>query len=118
MKAKRLILYTLLSLVGSSIAAQNSVQPAVPNETCQAAWAEYKKADALFKTGWGLFGVGIGVGIAGGIMLPIGAFGNSSSPSGNPQAKAMVYTSLAFLGAGGGMLIASIPCLTIGQTRR
>lgn len=87
-------------------------------ETCADIQVRYEKADKLWKVGWGLFGAGLGVGVIGGIMYPLAALGNNTSPTGNPAAHATAITGLTFLCVGSGMIIASIPCLAVGQVRR
>lgn len=98
--------------------AKSLLQPENPNAACAEAWNNYQKANTMWKTGWGLFGAGLGLGVAGGVMFPLGAFGASSTPEGNPQARAVAVTGLTCMLACSGMVIASIPCLAIGQARR
>ena len=98
--------------------AKNLVLLENPNAACAEAWQNYQKANALWKTGWGLFGAGLGVGFIGGVMYPLGAFGNSSSPTGNPAARAKGLSGFTFLLVGSAMIITSVPCLAVGQTRR
>ena len=63
---KSRIVFCLLALmVFHALQAQIVVQPTDPNENCQQAWQDYKKADKLWKTGWGLFGAGAGMTVAG-----------------------------------------------------
>lgn len=57
-------------------------------------------------------------GDAGGIMYPVGAFGNGSSSSGNQPANAVAVSGLTFIGVGAGLVTASVPCLIVGQVRR
>lgn len=111
-------LIILACVVIPTMQAKNIPQPENPNAACAQAWQNYQKADALWKTGWGLFGAGLGVGFIGGVMYPLGAFGNGSSPSGNPTSRAIGVSGLTFLCVGSAMIIASVPCLAIGQTRR
>ena len=117
MKTAKFLTIALL-FVGTTLQAHVLLPPAEPNEVCMEAWQNYHKADVLWKTGWGLFGAGLGFGIAGGIMYPLGAFGNGSKPTGNPQARAVAVTGLTCMCVGSGMMISSIPCLAIGQARR
>ena len=118
MKKNLFVILLIAVFICPAMTANTLAQPANPNEVCQDAWTKYQKADALWKTGWGLFGAGLGVGVTGGIMYPLGAFGNSSSPSGNPSANAVAVSGLTLLCVGGGMLTASVPCLIVGQVRR
>lgn len=57
------ILLVVTCVLVPSLSAKGIVQPAEPNKECQSAWEKYKKADALWKTGWGLFGAGLGLGM-------------------------------------------------------
>ena len=94
---RRIIAIIIVACVTmSTIQAKNIIRPENPNTACAQAWQNYQKADALWKTGWGLFGAGLGLGIAGGVMYPIGAFGNSSTPTGNPSSQAVATMGLAF----------------------
>ena len=109
---------TILLLVCISILpsyAQSIVQPSEPNEACMEAWTNYQKADALWKTGWGLFGAGLSAECIGGILFWKGVV---NSPKGGRNSLAMPITSVGLLGAGFGAVVASIPCLAIGQKRR
>lgn len=101
-----------------TVQAKTVPQPMNPNASCAEAWNNYRKANALWITGWGLFGVGLGVDAVTGMILPGHAFGVSTKPEGNPAARAMVKTDLALLGVGSAMVVASIPCLIVGQIRR
>ena len=102
----------------STMQAKNIIRLDNPNAVCAEAWQNYQKADALWKTGWGFFGAGLGFGVAGGILYPIGAFGNGSTPTGNPTSQAAAITGFTFLCVGSGMVVASVPCLAVGQVRR
>ena len=116
---RRIIAIIIVACVTmSTTQAKNIIRPENPSAACAQAWQNYQKADALWKTGWGLFGAGLGLGIAGGVMYPIGAFGNSSSQTGNLSSQAVATTGLAFLCVGSGMVVASVPCLAVGQVRR
>ena len=71
---RRIIAIIIVACVTmSTIQAKNIIRPENPNTACAQAWQNYQKADALWKTGWGLFGAGLGLGIAGGVMYPIEA---------------------------------------------
>ena len=119
---RRRILAVILMIctIVLTVQAKTVPQPKNPNAACAEAWHNYRKANALWITGWGLFGVGLGVDAVAGMIRPIAAFGNSTDPmkEGNPAARAAVRTDLALLGVGSGMVVASIPCLIVGQIRR
>ena len=55
-------------------------------------WRNYREANALWITGWCLFSVGFSVDVLTGLMLPIHAFGGSSSPTArsNPRVRATI----------------------------
>ena len=114
----KLCLLLLACLTFSTMRAQQILQPTNPNEACAQAWQNYHKADVLWKTGWGLFGAGAGLALAGSIMYPLVAFAGSASPTPDSAAKALNISAISILSVGGGMLFASIPCLAIGQARR
>lgn len=112
---------TLLLLVGfflQPIHAQQIIKPSEPNEICAEAWQKYHKADVLWKTGWGLFGGGIGICMGGGALWA--CTGQSDmAPSERVFAKSAAHRAgLGMMIAGGGIIVASIPCLAVGQVRR
>lgn len=115
---RKIIFIIIVCMAVPALQAESIRQPKNPNVACAEAWQNYQKADAVWKTGWGLFGSGLGLGVAGAVMFPIGAFGNTSSPSGNPKAKAVAISGLTFVCVGAGMVTASVPCLIVGQIRR
>lgn len=94
--------------------AQTLAKPAEPNEICMEAWNNYRKADALWKTGWGLFGAGAGMTVAGCVAW------TCTSTEWNMSHDNMWATNPGFsiMCIGGGVFTASIPCLAIGQVRR
>lgn len=106
---KLCILLVLFGITLNATQAQNILKPAEPNEVCMEAWQNYHKADVLWKTGWGLFGAGAGLTLA-------GCIGWTCWPRGESYA----YTRPGFIimCIGGGTLLSSIPCLVIGQVRR
>lgn len=108
----------LACVMVSSMQAKSVPQPENPSAACAEAWKKYQKADALSKTGWGLFGAGLGVGIAGSVLYPIGAFGASSEPGGNAAGKRAAISGITLLCVGSGAVVASIPCLAVGYTKR
>ena len=117
---RKFLICILILLVSANTYSQSLYQqPTDPSETCQNAWLDYKKADALWKTGWWLFGAGVigstAFGTAGYITLW------RPGPDPLPGEKAPVNAApfcWAFFSASAGVLIASIPCLAVGQTRR
>ena len=110
----------LASMALCAIQAQTAPEAAVPNEVCAEAWNNYKKADTLWKTGWGLFGVGAALVPAGGILYWTSAFGIGSIPPDERDEKAYAgpRAGLSLMGIGAGVLVASVPCLAVGQVRR
>ena len=107
-------------LVFSAIRAQTIAYPALPNEVCAKAWNNYRKADVLWKTGWGLFAPGVVmVGLGTGLGI-VGGFGASARP---PERRtwrdyATARAGWSLCGIGSGMFVASIPCLIVGQVWR
>ena len=120
MKTQRFIICALLLLVSTLMPAQKLVLPSDPNEACQQAWNDYRKADALWKTGWGLFGAGIGLTAFGATYGVLTGFGVGTFPpeKRTPEMYARPIAGWAICGVGSGMLIASVPCLAVGQVRR
>ena len=85
-------------------------QPTDPNETCQKVWQDYKKADVLWKTGWGLFGTGAGMTVAGCVAWTSTKYSWDGSVWTNPAFSIMLIGCATF--------VVSIPCLAVGQVRR
>ncbi len=106
---KLCILLVLFSITLNTTQAQQILRPAEPNEVCIEAWQNYHKADVLWKTGWGLFGAGAGMTLAGCIGWTCA-----------PRAESYAFTRPGFIimCIGGGAFLSSIPCLAIGQVRR
>lgn len=69
---------------------------------CFEAWQSYQQGQKLWKTGWTLFGVGMGSVVLGAVFC--------WAP------YSVIYSSI-LIGAGGGMVIGSVPCLAIGSVR-
>ena len=102
----------------SFIHAQTLAKPAEPNEICMEAWNNYRKADALWKTGWGLFGAGQALAIGGGLLYALTinwGLPPDEVPAWQPAACTSGFTIMII---GAGMTVASIPCLAVGQVRR
>lgn len=112
----KLCLLLLACVTFSTIQAQQILKPTNPSETCAQAWQDYRKADILWKTGWGLFGAGLVVGTIGGCCIYFGSWGNYDGQHGG--ISPLSASGCALLSVGGGMLIASIPCLAVGQRRK
>ena len=106
---KLCILLVLFGISLNAIQAQYVLKPVEPNEVCMEAWQNYHKADVLWKTGWGLFGAGAGMTLAGCIGWTCA-----------PRAESYAFTRPGFIimCIGGGAFLFSIPCLAIGQVRR
>ena len=109
-KIKSIVLSIILILPLHTIQAQQIIQPAEPNEECLAAWQNYCKADVLWKTGWGLFGTGVGMTIGGVLGWTLTKYEWQGSTWTNPGFPIMCI--------GGGIFMASIPCLAVGQVKR
>ena len=113
---KLCILLVLFSITLNTTQAQQILKPTEPNEACIEAWQNYHKADVLWKTGWGLFGAGLGVAVGGAILGSL-TIQDHLPPSERDQwiaNQAGFYTMIA----GAGITAASIPCLAVGQVRR
>ena len=120
MKKIIVVLMVLAGMALHSVYAQEVLQPSKPNEVCAEAWEKYKKGDTLWKTGWGLFGAGAGLAVAGGVTGWLTGFGTSARPpeERDPSAYIAPKTGWALMGIGCGVFVASIPCIIVGQVRR
>ena len=96
-------------LVFGSAMAQSVVRPSIPNEECARAWTNYNRGKVLWKTGWGLFGGGGAVATAGLVCGVLGAYAL------NPVVN-LCGVGAMFLGCGA--MVASVPCLCVGQVKR
>lgn len=120
MKKRLLVIFSLLLGLALSTKAQVIMQPAEPNTACMEAWQNYHKADILWNTGWGLFGGGLATAT---ITIPFAigsAFGNGARPPEDRDPK-MVITNKCLWSTfyiACGAVVASIPCLAVGQVRR
>ena len=117
---KLCILIVLFGVTFNTTQAQLILKPAEPNEVCMEAWQNYHKADVLWKTGWGLFGGGL-------VMASLGAgcgtgtaFGVGARPPEERDSKLIAmnkfWWSLCYIGSAS--VVASVPCLIVGQVRR
>lgn len=106
---KLCILLVLFGITLNATQAQNILKPAEPNKVCMEAWQNYHKADVLWKTGWGLFGAGAGMTLA-------GCIGWTCWPRG--ESYAFTRPGFIIMCIGGGAFLSSIPCLAVGQVRR
>ena len=70
---------------------------------CFEAFQSYQQGQQLWKTGWTLFGVGMGSVVLGAAFC--------WAP------YSVIYSSI-LIGAGGGMVIGSVPCIAIGSVRK
>ena len=112
MKIKSVV--TLLLLIGISsrtVHAQQILKPAEPNDICLEAWQKYHKADVLWKTGWGLFGSGVGMTIGGMLWMTL-------APDQWQGSKWTQHPGFSIMCSGSGIFFASIPCIAVGQVRR
>ena len=111
---RKFLISILMSLVSATTYSQSLYQqPTDPNETCQQAWQDYKKADVLWKTGWGLFGTGAGMAIAGSVAWTITNYDWKSE-----NGSTWTHPGFSIMCIGGGIFFGSIPCLIVGQVRR
>lgn len=113
-------LFLLTIMAFNTLHAQVILPPAEPNEVCKEAWNNYRKADILWKTGWGLFGGGI-------VTVPVAAFfGVVTTPkqrsyhqvNTDPTTIAINSLCWSLCGIGSASVVASIPCLAVGQVQR
>ena len=107
---KLCILLVLFGIMLNATQAQNILKPAEPNEVCMEAWQNYHRADVLWKTGWGLFGAGAGMTLAGCISWTTTKYSSGFSTWQHPGFSIMCVGLASF--------VSSIPCLAVGQVRR
>ena len=113
-----LIAVLCFCLTSAAMQAQTIVQPSEPDVACAQAWKDYRSADKLWKAGWGLIIPGVvGTGLCGGMTFVTSFHG---IPPEERMAKDRVPSRfcLSMTMICGSAMIASIPCLTIGQVRR
>ena len=117
MKTKTILIIFLLSISFQSIYSQTLFKPAEPTEVCMEAWNNYRKANTLWYTGWGLLSVGIPAFTAGTMTWLLSTV-NMPYDQWTTKQKAVHGSGIALMCVGGGMMIASIPCISVGQVRR
>ena len=81
------------------------------------AWNNYRKANTLWYTGWGLLSVGIPA-VTAGTMTWLFSIVKMPCDQWTTKQKAINGSGMALMCVGGGMVIASIPCISVGQVRR
>ena len=88
-------------------------------QNCPEAWDYYESGSNLWSTGWKSFGVGMGFTLVGSVLLAISINYSYFSYSYNYDAALGCLIPGAILtGAGGALVIASIPCLIVGGIRK
>lgn len=117
MKTQTLLIVLLLSISFQSINAQTILKPTEPTEVCMEAWNNYRKANVLWYTGWGLLSVGIPA-TAAGTMTWLLSIIKAPYDQWTVREKAINGSGMALMWVGSGMVIASIPCIVVGQVRR
>ena len=80
---------------------------------CDIAYQHYLKNRKMERTGWALFGVGLGVGAVGGTLLLFISDGQKGDAE-----TAMIYASYAAYAMGAGMVAAGIPLICVGNIRK
>ena len=82
--------------------------------SCEQINSYYHNADVMWKTGWGLFGAGMGMFTFGMLCIVPNVF----PPAPGPDPYALEKSGFAILGVGCGAVIASVPCICVGHVRR
>ena len=115
--------YTLYS--GNTVTAMDEqAYLSFLQNNCPEAWASYQKGTRLWKTGWGLFGAGLGSALLIGAPMYFygAAYGLGSALAGanttSHAAAGCVVAGAFFMGAGSLMTSASIPLLIVGSIKR
>ena len=80
-------------------------------QNCQVAWESYQKGNLLWKQGWALFGVGMGLMIPGSVLFPLGFDGRYNYPE-------LWIPGIIFLTSGSVLTTASIPCIIVGGIKK
>lgn len=114
---KSIIVLMLFACVSLNMHAQVIMKPSEPNEVCAQAWEKYHKGDVLWKTGWGLFGAGGAIAIAGGITFGVTGYARVD-PEGRHVFNPTPLIGYSVFAVGAGMFVASIPCVIVGQVQR
>ena len=84
---------------------------------CPDAWYSYQKGCSLWRTGWGLLGPGIGLFLAGSILMPLGAASYDARLF-SDGGKGLLIAGSVIFAVGGAFMTASIPCLIVGGIKR
>ena len=80
---------------------------------CDIAYQHYLKNRKMERTGWALFGVGLGVCAVGGTLLQLMSDGQKGDAE-----TAMIYASYAAYAMGAGMVAAGIPLICVGNIKK
>ena len=83
------------------------------HNNCKEAWEYHRKGKKLWKDGWTCFGVGVGFEFIGGVLFGVGINSHNSD-----VVLGCGIPGGILLGAGSGLLVASVPCLVIGGIRK
>ncbi len=78
-------------------------------QNCQVAWESYQKGNLLWKQGWALFGVGMGVMIPGAALYSVGIA---------ERYEELYIPGAIFLASGSILTTASVPCLIVGGIKK
>ena len=81
-------------------------------QNCSTAWESYSKGNKLWKQGWALFGVGMGLLIPGSALYALGFEGGRSN---YPE---LWIPGVIFLTSGSALTTASVPCLIVGGIKK
>ena len=83
-------------------------------QNCQVAWESYQKGNLLWKQGWALFGVGMGLLIPGSVLCSLvmpGVYGRYDEP-------ALRIPGIIFVTSCAALTTASIPCVIVGGIKK
>lgn len=83
-------------------------------QNCSVAWESYQKGNLLWKQGWALFGVGMGLLIPGSVLYSLGMPGVAS----RYDEPALWIPGIIFLTSGSALTTASVPCLIVGGIKK
>ena len=87
-------------------------------ETCDDIRLNYKKSNTIWKTGWGLFGIGMSLCLGGGILWATTMQGYLPPDKRDIGKETAANVGFYTMIAGSGITLASVPCLAVGQVRR